>query len=214
MRKGLLIMLTCFALSAKCQFNHVVKLSQYAIDSFSTGFVKTKDGKVFRQILNYNIITGEMIFNDGDKLLAIAHPENVDTVIINERRFIPFGNKFYELLAGTKTSLLQEFTYKIDQPGTSIGYGMQTENSGTTSISALIRNGGINDLKLPDDFKVIQGFQYWILKEGKIVKAGSASQFAKIFPGQKEQLKQFAKDNHIDFSKKEDLVQLVNKFGN
>jgi hypothetical protein len=214
MRQYLLIIFTFFALSAKCQFNKVVKFSQYAIDSFSSGFVKTKDGKVFRQILNYNIITGEMIFNDGGKLLAIAEPGNVDTVIISGRSFIPYGNKFYELLAGKKTQLLPEFTYKIDQPGTSIGYRIQSENSGATSISTLIRNGSINDLKLPDDFKVIADVQYWILQEGKISKAGSASQFAKIFPDQKDQLKQFAKDNNIDFSKKEDLVKVVNKFGN
>ena len=83
-----------------------VALSHYVFEKFTKGRVLLRSGMVSEQVLNYNILTGEMIFDAGDKYLAIAEPQNVDTIYINNRRFIPVGIKFYEVLTHTRAPLL------------------------------------------------------------------------------------------------------------
>ena len=65
-----------------------VQLSHYVFDSFSKGKVQLKSGTFSEQSLNYNILTGEMIFDNGGRLLAINDPKGVDTVFIQGRKFI------------------------------------------------------------------------------------------------------------------------------
>ena len=51
---------------------NAVKLVQYVFDSFQPGTIKMKSGDTYKQSLNYNIITNEMIFDNNGKYAAIA----------------------------------------------------------------------------------------------------------------------------------------------
>ena len=150
-----------------------------------------------------------MIFYQDGKYMAIQKPENVDTVYIDGRKFIPADNKFYELLANASAPLLLEYTYSVNEPGTSTGYGSTTTTTAASSFKSIINTGGAYDLKLPDDFKVIPGYSYLIFKEGKYQKANSAKQLYKIFPGKKNLIDDLVKKNHTSFTKGEDMVMLV-----
>ena len=68
----------------------------YLFPVFTKGIVITKGGRQEAN-LNYNMIIEQMIFEQKGKYLALDHLETVDTVIINNRKFIPSGNVFYEL---------------------------------------------------------------------------------------------------------------------
>lgn len=111
-----------------------IKLVHYVFDEFSPGTVKMKSGETSNQVLNYNILTNEMIFDNEGKYLAISHPENIDTVYINERRFIPLNNKFYEVLIAPGMPLLLEFSASVSEPGTSTGYGGTSSTTASTSL--------------------------------------------------------------------------------
>ncbi len=186
-----------------------VQLVQYVFNEFNPGTVKMKSGETYNQLLNYNNLTGEMIFVNNGKYMAIASPENVDTIYINERKFIPLNNKFYEMLLNTDEPLLLEFTYKINEPGASTGYGGTSTTAASTPLNSLISSGGAYDLKLPDDFKVIPGYTYWIMKDGKLEKFSSAKQLIKIFPGKKNVINDFEKKSNSNFSNKKDIILLI-----
>jgi hypothetical protein len=64
-------------------------------------------------------------------------------------------------------------------------------------------------LKLPDDFQVIPGYVYWLRKDGKYLKINNSQSLAKIFPDKKDTIKDLVKNNHTNFSKKEDVLLLV-----
>jgi len=197
---------------ARIKAQHInggVKLSHYVFNEFTTGTVKMKSGETYNQVLNYNVLTGEMIFNNDGKFLAIADPANVDTVYINDRKFIPLNNKFYELLVNKNMPLLLEFTSTIDEPGVPTGYGGTSTTTASTSFKSLTSSGGAYDLKLPDGFIVTPGYSYWIMKEGKLEKAGNTKQLIKIFPGKKDVIDDYVKKYHANFSKREDIIMLV-----
>lgn len=189
--------------------NTAVPLSHYVFDSFQRGTVLMKSGEAFAQTLNYNILSGEMIFESNGKYLAIAEPQLVDTVFITGHSFIPQQQKFLEVLTHSATPLLLEFTYSIQDPGTSLGYGATSNSTAATALKNLISSGGAYALKLPDEFQVKPGVLYWILKDGRMQKAASSSQLAKIFPDKKKALNDWIATHHTDFSKRDDVITLV-----
>src|SRR5664279_4227986 len=137
---------------------HGIKLVQYIFDEFTPGTVKMKSGTISNQVLNYNILTNEMIFDNNGNFLAIADPGGVDTIEISNRKFIPLNNKFYEVLVSSKMPLLIEFTASISEPGVSSGYGGASSTTASTSLKSLISSGGAYELTLPDGFSVIPGY--------------------------------------------------------
>lgn len=199
-----------FTTTANAQhLNRGIKLVHYVFSEFTPGTIKMKSGEAYSKVLNYNILTNEMIFNNNGKYLAIANPENVDKVNINDRKFIPLNKKFYEVLVNSVSPLLLEFTATISEPGVSTGYGGTSTITASSSFKTLISTGGAYDLKLPDGFTVIPGYTYWIMKDGKLEKAGSKKQFIKIFPRKKEIANDFIKKNDTNFSKRDDVISLI-----
>lgn len=185
-----------------------VKLIHYALDSFTTGTVKVKAGNVYSQRLNYNLVTNEMIFEQGGNYMAIAQPENVDTVIVGGRRFIPVGNAFYEFLGGAAYPLFVEHACTIKEQGASTGFG-NTNTSATTSIKSVLNDAGAYKLKLPDEFEVIPTHTFYVRKNGEYHKIKNEQQIMKLFPDKKSSIKEWVKTNHTNFSKQEDVMLLV-----
>lgn len=186
-----------------------VALSHYALDSFSKGRVRLKSGSVTEQMLNYNVLTGEMIFDAGGRYLAIAEPESVDTVFIGDRKFVPVENKFYEVLLTMPLPLLLEYTCTVEEPGSPVGYGSASTTTATTPLKTLITSGGAYALKLPDAYKVNVEHKFWILKQGLLKKFNNTQQLINIFPGKKKMIADWVKAEHTNFSKRADVVRLV-----
>lgn len=184
--------------------------SHYVFDSFYPGKVYLKSRQITDQSLNYNSLTKEMIFNSNGKNLAIAEPENVDSVVILSRRFVFVHNKFLEQLTNTKYKLLKEYKSTIKTEGTSIGYGAKTTTSYTHNLKTLVTQGGAYDLKLPQEYEVITKNVYWIKKRDfTYEKFNNAQQLSKILPDEKNKINEFVKKYNTSFSKDKDVVLLI-----
>lgn len=191
----------------------VVALSHYVFDSFTKGAVLLKSGARSEQILNYNLLTSEMIFDAGGRYLAIAEPQAVDTVFIQDRRFVYMENKFYEVLATTPMPLLLEYTCTVQERGSSVGYGSASTTTAAAPVKTLITSGGAYALKLPEAYKVKVAYNYWILKESNLKKVNNTQQLINSFPGKKKMIAGWVKAAHTNFSKREDVVRLVQQLG-
>lgn len=197
------------ALSATAQVNdEPVKLTHYLLDSFVNGKVLLRSGAASNQLLNYNLVTHEMIFDHQGTYLAIANPENTDTVFLMDRKFVPVKNAFYEVITGGNYPLFIEHTCTIKEEGASTGFG-NTNAGAAHSIKSLENSGAAYKLKLPDGYEIIPARTYYILKNGKYNKVNNEQQLIKLFPGKKEMIKKFIKSNHTDFSRREDVAALV-----
>lgn len=190
------------------QVSRLVQVSHYVLDSFYTGKILMKSGEIFQRKLNYNILTGEMIFSDNGKNLAIEQPLATDTIFVVGRKFVPVDKVFYEVLFSKTSSLYVEYSGKIIDPGASIGYGNASPTTNAVSLSSLIRSGMVYEIKLPDDYKVTTDKTYWVGKNGKLRRANTLKQLAGIFPEKKQLINDFVKANKTDFSKQSDVILL------
>lgn len=206
-----IVFLLLIAASVKAQTNdQPVKLEHYVMDKFTPGTVLLKSGARYQQVLNYNIITREMIFDNSGTFLAIANPKDVDTVFIDGRKFVPVGDGFYEWLGGTTVPLFADYTYTLKEEGVNTGFGKST-TSAAVSTKALLKDGGAYRLKLPDEFQVIPGKTFYIRKSDRYHKVGNEQQVSKIFPEHKQRIADYVKENRTNFTRVSDMQLLINQ---
>ena len=212
MSRLLYLFLSCLLLAqtgSAQQSGTGVQLSHYIFDQFSKGTVHFKSGSSHEEELNYNSLTSEMIFNDHGKFLAITNTNEIDTVTIGGRQFVPAVKGFYELLLPGPFPLFMEYTCTIKDPGADIGFGMTSTTTATTQLKSLIQSGGAYELKLPDGFQPVPGHNFLIFRNGKFLPANNVRQLGAALPEKKAWMNQYSKDHHPDLTSKEDLTSLV-----
>jgi len=197
------------ASTAWSQADPDVPQSHYVLETFQKGKVLEKSGEVHELELNYNALTAEMIFINGGQYLAIAEPEKVDTVFIGSRVFIPGDKKFYEVLTRTPSPLLEEYTGTLKEPGSNVGYGMNSSTTSATPLKSMIQGGQAYGLKLPEGYSVAAGHSFWIRVNGRLKPANSERHLNSVFPDKKAFIGQWVKEHHTNFSNSADMIALV-----
>jgi hypothetical protein len=184
------------------------EVRHYVLPTFLEGTVKQKSGETNKALLNYNSVTEEMIFDQGGQQLALDKIENVDTVYIQERKFVPFGNVFYEVATGGLIPLYIQHKTQLIPPGNNTGFG-SSQTAAITNISDLKAAGLAYKLKLPDDYKVMNKTVYWLRKNNNYYIIKSEKNIEDLFPAKAEAIKKYVKDNKVNFKNSQDLVKVV-----
>jgi hypothetical protein len=210
-RKALItIILLAIVISAKSQTVDTVKnLPNLLFPEFSWGVVTLKTGVKNKAMLNYNTVTQELVFMQKGKYLVLDNPQEIDTVVLWNKIFIPFDMAFYELaITGPVTLFIQHKSY-VEQPGFPTGYGAKSQTAGPTAVATIYGARGPINLKLPDDYKVFDDKQYWVRKGGTMAKFDSKRQFLKIFPDKENELSKFIKQKKTDFESIPEVLTLI-----
>ena len=210
MKKVLLaISILAFFNSAYCQDELPGKeIQHYVFPAFTEGTVKQKSGEINKASLNYNTVTEEMIFDKEGKQLALDKLENIDTVYIQSRKFVPFGSVFYEVATNTPISLFIQHRSQLVPPGNNTGFG-SSQTAAITNISDLKAAGLAYKLKLPDDYKLNNKTIYWLRKNNNYYIIKTEKHVEDLFADKADAIKKYVKDNKINFKNHQDLVKVI-----
>lgn len=183
---------------------------QYLYPEFVNSVVLLKNGQTQKALMNYNMATEKMVYIKDGVYYDLLSLEITDTIYMNNSKFVPVGQVFYEVvLTGTVTLFIQH-SASLLPPAKPGAYGTRTETSSVTMVSTFGSSGGkLYNLKLPSDYKIILKPVYWIRKDYSMHSFVNAGQFLKIFPENKSRLKEFIKTNKIKFDRRDDVVKLV-----
>lgn len=182
---------------------------QYLYPEFTKSKVLMKNGQIQYIVLNYNTVSEKMVFQRDDQLYDMVNPEMVDTVFLQDSRFVPAGKVFYKVLLVAPVAFFVQYKGEILSPGTPAGYGGTSQVSNTKNLSSVQLSSGYYNLKLPTDFTVKTELMYWIRNNGKMVSFVNERQFLKLYPDEETELKQFIKQNKIKFDRLPDMVKLA-----
>jgi len=185
--------------------------THYVLPEFEKGIVRMKNGHTEEAIVNYNMISEEMIFEKGTTRLAMDKIETIDTVYLGSRKFVPFEKYFLEILLEDRVSLFIRHKLNILQSGSPAGYGGTTETGAAHSISYLVGSGSLYKLQLPSEYHLTDASQFWIKKESSFFRIGTERQILDIFPEKSKEIKQFMRQNKINLRKEKDMITLINK---
>lgn len=193
-----------------CQTTSDGSMPQYYFQDFSTGRVIMKNGQVQTPKMNYNTVTEKMVFTRDEKYYDIANPEMVDTVIIQDIKFVPVGKAFYEVLIPSSPALLLQFKGNLLPAGKPVGYGGTSQVASSVYLSSVELSGRRYNLPIPSDYIVKIDPIYWIRKDDGMVSFINEKQFLSLFPEKAGQLRDFIKKNRIKIDRKEHVIRLAN----
>jgi hypothetical protein len=188
-------------------------ITHYLFPEFTKGVILMKTGLKNEASLNYNSLTEEMIFENKGVKLAFGQLEQVDTVYILKRKFIPVNGKFLELILHSSSDLYAEHKCELKDPGTPAGYGGTSQTSATTTYSQILSGGQAYDLKLPESIETNPYVVYWVKKDGKLSKFSSLNQLSKIFDDKSTEYKKYTKEHRVAFNNQQSLIDLVQYLG-
>lgn len=184
-------------------------ITHYLFPEFTKGVVLMKTGVTKEALLNYNALTEEMIFENSGVRLAVAQIEKIDTIYINDRKFFPINDKFFELLYHSAYDLYAEHKCNIKDPGKPSGYGGSSQTSATSTYSSYFSGGRVYDMKLPESVETNPYTICWLKKDGVLLKFISTRQLSKIFEEKSSQFKKYTKENDVSYDDPESLVGLI-----
>jgi len=185
------------------------ELSHYLFPKFIKGTVLMVNGVKNESNLNYNTLTEEMIFENKEVKLALGRLDQIDTVFIEGRKFIPFENRFVELIYNGKTEVFADYKCRIKDPGTPAAYGGTSQTAATTTYSSYLSGGQVYALKLPENIEVNKSTEYFIQKDGQLNKFFSIKQLVKIFDNQNAVIKKYLKENKVKYENQDDILKLI-----
>jgi len=178
--------------------------------NFMDGVVLMKSGSIEKASMNYNAKHKSINFINGGKYYTLTGLEDVDTIYIQQKKFVPVKNDIYEVVNqfDQSTSLLVSYTTSTrplisttDHNGT----GKQVDNrvSNTVSDVYVSRNyKGNSDIELQKHF--------WIKIGQTLYKADTKTQLRKAFPFKsKEEIDNYIESNNLNLLVDNDLIAVI-----
>ena len=189
------------------------ELSRYYFDDFTLGRVILKNKQFARGKFNYDFVNHQMHFLNGSTDMIVENLEDIDTIIVDKTRFIPYDGRFVEVLRGKQGVMLIEKEINIRERGKVGAMGIATQGSvqAIDVNSRFQRVNGENNTDLTIYKHEIDNI-YYIAIKGSWKPFRNQATFLKLFPKKqhdriKEQVKQLA----VDFKNSGDILRLLDQ---
>jgi len=203
------IILGVTALPCHSQSKPAVNMNQYLFPEFTECIIKSKVGTITKEMGNYNTITGKIAFIKDNSIYGITTVKQSDTLILNNRYFVPFGEAFYEVLLNAPITLFVQHQSRLIAPGQEVGYGSTSKLSNVDTYSHITTQSGVYSLEIPPDFEIRYLPVFWIRKDGNMYSFIGKKQFLRIFPEKKKELNAFMKTQNISLEEPADVKKLT-----
>lgn len=186
-----------------------VVLNHYVLLEFVDGIILMKTGIKNSAMLNYNSMTEEMIFESNGKKLALMNLHKIDTIYAKERIFVPYENKFIELVYHNKLELYAIHKCRVSDPGKQTAFGGSSQLSSTTAYSSIAGVGQVYELTLPDGFQALPYSDYCLKIGERLANFNNLRQLTKLFEEKNDQIKRYVRENKVKYEDQESLIGLI-----
>ena len=208
--------------------NTVLADERFLFDGFKESLVFFENSSITKAMMNYNLLSGEMMFiNKAGDTLTLKPTANIATIVIEERFFKYISKHYYEVLAsdtGDETALLIR---RYIEQGTPVKYGAYGIASPTAAIDnqasmtfATSVDGSTGDVNVntttsnkavSTDTEIrFQRKDVYMLAQGKKVRTADKKGFLKIFSKYKTAIESYLEQSSVDFKKEQDILRLYN----
>lgn len=180
---------------------------------FTTGTVFLKDGSQIEANLNYDTFEEQMIFKNGQDILALANPGKIDHVSIQGRTFVWFQKDiFLEEIDTASVTLYQRHRSQLESKGKETSYGGVSQSSAVSTVNSLARgyDKQSGDLAKKEKFAFEPNDLIYLKMNGQFKMISNPKQISRAFKIDKKILDNFIQKNSIKLMDLDDLVRLIN----
>ena len=216
-----LVFAVCSVLNVAAQGERI-----FLFDNFAKGLIKFKSGAVNVSMMNYDANNGKMYFMQGETLMELTAPQQIDSIQFGERKFVGRNGDFVELYSlkhgivkilwrihkihegyvGAFGQPSQVGAKKIQLDG---NFGLNGFANGGMYNGSFGTNQGDGNGRNLDIWKVKNANTYIFEKGGKEYCISHIKNLYKAFPQNKKQLQDFAKEHELDMMSADKAVVLI-----
>ncbi len=207
----------CLSINSLFAQRNYVEITHYLFPDFVRGDVYMKNSLKSSSVLNYNLITEEMIFKDRERVLAIGKDETnlVDSIIIDGRKFVVLNSKFVEQIYSNGTEVFAEYKCSVIPPGKPAAYGGTTHTSATDTYSSFYAGGMFYELKLPDGYKTKPYTHYHFRDSNNVTsRVINMRGLTRYYRNNSTALRSYLKENSVKFENPDDIARLIEYMSN
>lgn len=177
-------------------------------NDFKSGTVLMKSGAVENALLNYNTGNQNFVFIQDGKYMFLTGTEMIDTIFIDDKKFVPYKSSMYEIVTGGKIPLYISYHNRM-RPQDAL-----TEHNGTSKKNRNETSNTVTDVYTMRNFEGNYAAEtlknYWIKKDNKFYKANTPKEFIKPFTSEmKGKIENYIQANKVDFNKEGDMIGLL-----
>ncbi|XOV94530.1 MAG: hypothetical protein ACFHWX_07455 [Bacteroidota bacterium] len=199
--------------SQLCHAQHITtNLTHYIFPEFVDGTILERNGRKNHVTINYNSLSEEMVFQKGDSKFALGKTEmeRVDTIFIEDKKFVNLDGQFVEVLyRSVKMVLYVQYKCKLREPGKNVGYGGTSEVAAVDRYSSQFTGRNFYEIKLPKGYSTTPLYVYYLMKNGIVSEALNLNQLSKLFENQEDEFKDYVKTNKVKFDNIDKVTGLI-----
>lgn len=207
MKKNIIFLLLGLAIMSGYKLNAQSKRI-LLLDEYTDGIVLMKNKSKISSKLNYDTANKKMMYMQNNQEMILVNPNQVDTVYIEDRKFIPVQLFFLEVIDAKNGTVLINWSLKQKYKGNKGAYGQITQNK----VETINTSHWTNDEYKEQSTSVWErenSNEYWFNINDKAIKCKSTKDIIKQFPNHKEDINSFIKENKINFKNASDAIKLV-----
>ena len=197
-------------LNVNAQGNSDRPLPQFLFPVFADGVIIMKDASKSEARLNYNMVEEAMISEKDGVYWRSQNPALIDTIYLQNRKFVPVDNAFYEILATGEATFFLENKSKYVSVGEDIGYGVKSHSIDHTELTRFETWSSVVTVELPKNVTISKVSVNWVRRNGSMQRFNSEKQLLKMFPEKKIQISDYIDKQKINLKVREDLIKLGN----
>lgn len=185
-----------------------VQLRTLLFNHFIEGIVLMKSGAIEKAPLNYNTDNQSIVFINNDQYMTLTELETIDTIYIDDKKFVPVKETIYEVVTPSEDiPLFVSYTNKIRPIVATVDH-----NGGSKQAGAQVSNT-VSDTYVNRTFRgnyTVEFIRHFLLKKRySFYKISNEKQVIKVFPESETAIRQFIAENQTNFSSLRDIANLV-----
>jgi hypothetical protein len=182
------------------------KGKHYRFPDFKEGKVTMKEGDPVTAMVNYNLVTEEIVVDLGHTKAPYQITEKVHKITIEDVEFISVTGVIYERLYEGPVALWVHRKQKMSRLGQNTGLG---RTSTVSSMELPPDKRVLYELTLPGAFELKDIDTYFLKKYDELIPMLKLKNLNDVFPSLQNDLKTFIKKENIKMRNEEDLIKVV-----
>lgn len=186
--------------------------SRMFFSDFTNGTVLFKDGTKTTALLNYDTFEEQMIFKNGNEIMALASPELISSIEINDHTFEWLeGDVFLEKIDTATVIIYKRNRNQLMSKGKGTAFGGVSNTSSVQPVNNLPRGYDKQgtELSVNEDFELMPDNLYYTKAKTGFKSLASSKQFCKAFGGDKKDVTKYIQTNKMNLQNVDDVLQLI-----
>ncbi|HPT20635.1 MAG TPA: hypothetical protein PLR88_01705 [Bacteroidales bacterium] len=179
---------------------------RYLYPNFTEGSVILDNGNSIPNMMNYNILSGEMEFLKSKDTLFIGDKKNIKSIVIAQDTFF-YYNGYMEMIQNGKFKVYLRQTVELKDIQKEGAFGTINRSSASESYGFVLSGNRSLDLTPTENIVLQRVSDYFFSLSGYDFIQFTRSNVMKSIPTKKDKIKNYLKTNSVNFNSKEDLLK-------